>query len=339
LEYAFGQATLYVFLPALLFEAAWNLNVGAMRRNWVAIAVLAGPGVLLTAAIVAGALSIVRVPFVPAILTGSILSATDPIAVVAVFRRLPVPRTLATIVECEALFNDAVAVALYRVVLAIAGLGVASAGTIAVVTTEAVAGAASGVAIGIAVAFAAARVLRGTRLARYQIIATILCAYGAYFLADYLRLSGLFATIACGIALRRYERAWITLRIVEDVDRFWDVTALLANVLVFFLVGAALQLGRLAEAPLFTVACIAGIAVARAAVSGMLLPGPYPREWLAVVRASGMRGALCLALALAIPASLPYRNAIVDATFAVSLATILIGAFTLDPLVRRVARG
>ena len=339
LEYAFGQATLYVFLPALIFEAAWNLNVGAMRRNWVAIAVLAGPGVLLTAAIVAGALCIVRVPFLPALLTGAILSATDPIAVVAVFRRLPVPQTLATIVECEALFNDAVAVALYRVVLAIAGIGVASAGTIAAATARGAGAAIAGVAVGIAVAFVVARILRGTRLARYQIAATMLCAYGAYFLADYFRLSGVFAAIACGIALRRYERSWITLRIVADVERFWEVAALLANVLVFFMVGAALEIGRLVESPVFTVACIVGISVARAAVSGMLLPGPYPREWLDVVRASGMRGALCLALALAIPASLPYRNAIVDATFAVSLATILIGAFTLDPIVRRVARG
>ena len=114
LEYALGHATLYVFLPALLFEAAWNLNAKAVRRHWVAITVLAGPGALLTAAIVAGALAIVRVPFAAALLAGAILSATDPIAVVAVFRRLKVPSTLATIVECESLFNDAVAVALYR---------------------------------------------------------------------------------------------------------------------------------------------------------------------------------------------------------------------------------
>ncbi|HMF28314.1 MAG TPA: cation:proton antiporter, partial [Candidatus Cybelea sp.] len=86
-EYAFSQATLYIFLPALLFEAAWNLNYRAIRRHWIAIATLAGPGVLITALIVAGALSIVRVPFEPALLTGAILSATDPIAVAAVFRR------------------------------------------------------------------------------------------------------------------------------------------------------------------------------------------------------------------------------------------------------------
>jgi CPA1 family monovalent cation:H+ antiporter len=335
LAYALGHATLYVFLPPLLFEAAWNLNFRAMRRQWIAIATLAGPGVLLTAAIVAGALSIVRVPFGPALLAGAILSATDPIAVVAVFRRLKVPRTLATIVECESLFNDAVAVALYRGVLVAIGLGAAGGGAIAMVMLDTVAGAAGGVALGVAIAFVTARVLRGRRRVRFQIAATLLCAYGAYFAADHLALSGIFATIAYGIALRHYERSWITLSIAEDVNRFWDVGAVVANVLVFFMVGAALEIGRVAQAPVFTIACIAGIAVARAAVGGLLLLGPYPREWIDVVRVGGMRGALCLALALAIPASIAYREAIIDATFAVSLATLAIGSFAIEPVVRR----
>jgi CPA1 family monovalent cation:H+ antiporter len=337
LAFALGHATLYVFLPPLLFEAAWNLNFRAMRRQWIVIATLAGPGVLLTAAIVAGALSIVRVPFGPALLAGAILSATDPIAVVAVFRRLKVPRTLATIVECESLFNDAVAVAIYRGVLLAIGLGSVSAGAIAIVALNTVAGAAGGVALGVAIAFVTARVLRGRRRVRFQIAATILCAYGAYFLGDYLKLSGIFATIAYGIALRYYERSWITLSIAEDVNRFWDVAALLANGLVFFMVGAGLQIARVAYEPVFAVACVAGVAVARFVVAGMLLPFPYPRDWLDVVRVAGMRGALSLALALALPASTPYREAIIDGTFAVALATLAASSLTLVPVVRRAA--
>ena len=338
LAYALGHATLYVFLPALLFEAAWNLNYRAILRQWMAIATLAGPGVFITALIVAGALAVVRVPFGPALLAGAILSATDPIAVVAVFRRLKVPKTLATIVECESLFNDAVAVALYRGVLVSLALGAGSAGAIALVALDTLGGAAGGILLGVVLAFLLARVLRGSHDVRIQIAGTVLCAYGAYFAADELRLSGIFATIACGIALRYYERAWITLSIAEDVNRFWDVGALLANVLVFFLVGASLQIGRVAQEPIFVVACIVAIAVARIVVAGLLLPCPYPREWIDVVRVAGMRGALCLALALAIPASIPYREAIVDATFAVSLATLAAGSLTLTRVVARAAR-
>jgi monovalent cation:H+ antiporter, CPA1 family len=337
LAYAFGHATLYVFLPALLFEAAWNLNYRAILRHWVAIAALAGPGVLLTAAIVAGALAIVRVPIGPALLTGAILSATDPIAVVAVFRRLKVPKTLVTIVECESLFNDAVAVALYRGVLLALAVGAASAGAVAIVVLDTVAGAAGGVVLGLLLASAIARLLRGRRDVWTQIGATIICAYGAYFAADYLHVSGIFATIACGIALRYYERAWITLRIADDVNRFWDVAALAANVLVFFLVGAALEIGRVAQEPVFAAACLVAIAIARIVVAGFLLPGPYPREWIDVVRVAGMRGGLSLALALALPAWVAYREAIVDATFAVSLGTLAISSFALVPVVRRAA--
>jgi CPA1 family monovalent cation:H+ antiporter len=337
LAYALGHATLYVFLPALLFEAAWNLNVRAMRRQWIAIATLAGPGVLLTAAIVAGALSIVRVPFGPALLAGSILSATDPIAVVAVFRRLKVPRTLATIVECESLFNDAVAVALYRGILVAIGLGTVSAGSILAITARTMAGVAGAIALGIALAFVLARLLHGIRRARVQIAATVLCAYGSYFLADYLHLSGIFATIAYGIALRYYERSWITLSIADDVSRFWDIAALVANGLVFFMVGAGLQIARVAYEPVFAIACLAGVAVARFAVAAMLLPFPYPRDWLDVVRVAGMRGALTLALALALPASTPYREAIINGTFAVVLATLAASSLTLVPVVRRAA--
>jgi CPA1 family monovalent cation:H+ antiporter len=336
-EYALGHATLYVFLPVLLFEAAWNLNYRALARHWMAIATLAGPGVLVTALLVAGALSIVRVPFGPAFLAGAILSATDPIAVVAVFRRLKVPKTLATIVESESLFNDAVAVALYRGALVTLALGTVSTGAIARVTAETVASSGLGIVLGIALAFAIARTLRGRGDVRIQIAATVLGAYGAYFAADYIQLSGIFATIAFGIALRYFERAWITLRIAEDVNRFWDIGALVANVLVFFMVGAALQLGRLAHEPAFVVACLAAIAVARAVLAAMLLPCPYPRAWIGVVRAAGMRGGLSLALALALPASVPYREAIVDAAFAVALATLAAGSLTIPTAAKRAA--
>jgi CPA1 family monovalent cation:H+ antiporter len=337
LEHAFGNATLYIFLPALLYEAAWNLNYRAIRRQWGAIATLAVPGVLLTAAIVAGALTLARVPLGPALLAGAILSATDPIAVVAVFRRLKIPTTLVTIVECESLFNDAVAVALYRAVLTALVLSAVSAGAIALVALESLLSAGGGVILGVALAFGAARLLRGRDGVRLQIAATVVCAYGAYFAAEYLKLSGIFATIACGIALRYYERAWITLRIADGVNYFWDKSALVANVLVFFMVGAALEIGRVVQEPVFAVACIVAVAIARFAVAAMLRPWPYPREWIAVVRVAGMRGALSLALALALPSWVPYREAIVDATFAVALATIAAGSITIAGAVRRAA--
>jgi monovalent cation:H+ antiporter, CPA1 family len=337
-EYALGHATLYVFLPPLLFEAAWNLNYRAMTRQWMAIATLAGPGVVLTALIVAGALAVVRVPFGPALLTGAILSATDPIAVIAIFRRLKVPKMLATIVECESLFNDAIAVMLYRGILAAITLGGAVTSSIGLVALGALGGAIGGAAFGVALAFIVARILRANWKVAPQIVATAICAYGAYFAADRLGLSGIFATITAGIALRYFERAWVTLSIAEDVNRFWDLAALLANALVFFLVGAALQLGQVAREPVFIVSCLIAIAFSRAIVAGLLLPGGYPREWLDVIRIAGVRGALSIALALAIPPAVPYRQAIVGASFAVAIATIVVMGLSGANIAKRAVR-
>ncbi len=335
--YALGRATLYVFLPPLLFEAAWHLNLRAVVRQWPAIATLAGPGVLLTALVVAGALAIVRVPFATALLTGAILSATDPIAVVAIFRRLKVPKTLSTIVECESLFNDAVAVVLYRGVLLAVAAG-ASVKAVGIVTLVSIGGSFAGVALGALVAFVAARALRGARATEVQIAATVICAYGSFFAAEALHLSGIFAAISCGIALRHFERRWITLNLAEDVGHFWDLAALVANVLVFFMLGAALRLADVLQNPAFVIATLAGVAFARFAVAGLLLPGGFLREWLDVVRVAAMRGALSIALALSLPEGTPYRAEIVGAAFAVAIATIVSGAFTVPPVVARAAR-
>jgi monovalent cation:H+ antiporter, CPA1 family len=338
LTYAFNQSTLYLLLPALLFEAAWNLRWRAMVRGWLPIAVLAVPGVLLTAIIIAGALAVVRVPFSTGLLTGAVLAATDPIAVVAVFRRVRVPALLATIVECESLFNDAVSVALYRailVVLASASLNALEVGTESIL---AVAGVLGGIAIGVAIAFICASVLRNRNDGALQMVVTVVGAYGSYFAAERVECSGLFATIACGIAMRAFERRWISLTVAQNVHQFWDVIALAANVLVFFLVGAALDIAIVVHDPVFAIATLAGVAISRVAVSGLLLPGGYPREWLDVIRVAGLRGALSLALAISLPAQIRDRDQIIEATFAVALVTIVSSGFTVPRAIEAVRK-
>jgi CPA1 family monovalent cation:H+ antiporter len=338
LTFALSPVTLYVLLPALLFEAAWNLNYRAIARQWAAIATLAGPGVVLTTLIVAGVLASVRVPLASAFLTGAILSATDPIAVVAVFRRIRVPKSLATIVECESLFNDGVAVTAYQIVLAFLALGTFDAAAVWRVAAQSLGGVVGGIVFGVAIAFVAARVLRRRSNAVLQIAATAAVAYGAYFAAGVLSLAGLFATIAAGIALRYYEARSITVAIVNDVELFWNRVALIANIAVFFLVGAALQAGELTRDPTFILATIGAVAISRFAVAALLLPAGYPRAWFAVIRVAGLRGALCLALALSLPPSVPQRQSIIDATFAVVLYTLVVSSLTITRLTRRTAR-
>ena len=338
----FGQATLYVFLPALMFEGAWHLDARLMRGSWRAIALLALPGVAVTAAIVALFVHyFAGFAWVPACALGAILCATDPVAVIAIFRRLPVPRRLATIVESEALFNDAVAVVLYRAVLA-ASLLLPGGGGPVRAAFNALTGVAFGILLGAALAYVASFVLRKRIDTSVQCLATLVGAYGGYFLAERAGWSGIFAVVAFGIALRELERTQLPVRSAQGVESFWAGIATSANFVLFFLLGAALDFTRLAAGAPVAGITLAAVLLARIVLAYGLLHfvrSQVRRVWQTVVRMAGIRGALSLALALAMPAAAGQRGAIIDATFAVVLVTLLAGSLTLDKRIQRLDLG
>jgi CPA1 family monovalent cation:H+ antiporter len=322
----FGQATLYVFLPALIFEAAWHLDFHVMRRQAAPIALLAVPGVALTAAVIALCVHYVGgFAWNSALLLGAILSATDPIAVVAVFRRLHVPKALATIVESESLLNDAVAVVLYRAILL-------------AVIWQAALGVVLGIVIGGILAYLAAFVLRRQFGAPAQSAATFAGAYGGYVLCDHFGWSGIFAVLTFGIVLRELERHRISVQCAEGVTGFWEALALAANLVLFFLIGAALDFTQLLHVLPAAAVTLGAVLLARVLVAYGLLSAArsrLPPFWQAVVRMAGIRGALSLALALAAPAAFVQRNLIINATFAVVVVTILVASLTLTRRLER----
>lgn len=334
----FGTATLYVFLPALIFEAAWHLDFRLMRRNWKPIALLALPGVALTAGIIALCVHYAG-PFAwgPALLLGAILSATDPVAVIAVFRRLRIPRALATIIESESLLNDAMAVVIYRAIVAVIVVSAETASAWSA-AANALAGIAIGIAVGMALAYLAAFALHEAVTAPMQSASTLIGAYGGYMLSERFGWSGIFAALTFGIALRQLERHRITVASAQGVEQFWDGVALVANLALFFLIGAALDFTRLLHSLPAAGITLAAVLFSRAILAyGLLLFArnllrPY---WMTVVRMAGIRGALSLALALATPLAVAQRGTIVDATFAVVIVTILVGALTLRPRLER----
>jgi CPA1 family monovalent cation:H+ antiporter len=334
---AFPFVTLYVLLPALIFEAAWQLDVATMQQMWRPIVLLAVPGVIATAAIVAVAAHVLGALATPAaLLLGAILSATDPVAVVAVFRRLKLPTPLATIVECESLFNDGVAVLIYRAMLVggAAGYSVASIGGVAIL---AVLGAVMGVACGVAIGMAGAYLSREFG-APVRFAATVGAAYGAYAVAGALEWSGIFAVIACAIAMRTiFGRAQVD---GEAEDRAWSRMATVANIALFVAIGAAVQLGSFARSWVLVAAALGAIVLARLVLAWVLrtvdpkLAGP----WAIVIGLAGLRGALSLALALGLPADFVARQTIVDVTFGIVVVTLVIGGLS-ERIIRSAAGG
>ena len=319
----FGLVTLNVFLPALIFEAAWQLDAHIVRAQAGPILMLAVPGVVVTAGIVAFVAHTAGLPWHGALLLGAILSATDPIAVTAIFRALHVPRALATIVESESLLNDAMAVVLFRAVLTGAAF-LAFLGTLA------------GILIGLLAGLIGAFALRGRIHAIAQIAATVIGAYAVYTLCDRFNWSGIFAVIAFAMMLRERERHAIRLTVAKSVSSFWGRLSFAANCVLFFLLGAAINPARMHLYWVLVLAVIVAVFIARGVLAyGLLRFAKLRTEWLNVIRMAGIRGALALALALATSHELRSHEAIAQATFAVAIVTTLIGALTFE---RRIGR-
>jgi CPA1 family monovalent cation:H+ antiporter len=331
LPFHFGDAVLFIFLPPLIFEAAWSIDPASLRRTAVRIALLALPGVVLVAGSIGFGIALTgQLPLASAIVLGAIVSATDPVAVIAIFRRLHVPADLMTIVEGESIANDGVAIVLYALALAFASGNFAD--SLQAESLHAVLAIIGGVAIGIACAFVVALIMGRTRSGPLEITATIVLAFLAYLSADALHCSGVFATAAAGIALRAFARIAPVTDHADDVDTFWSTIAFIVNALVFLATGLVLQIGRIAHHPLLVLVAIVAVIASRVILSALVI---RPMTWRVTVVFAGIRGGLSLALALALPVTLPYRDEIVDAVFAVVLFTLIVQGIALEPLLER----
>ncbi len=208
-----GPQVLALCLPALIFEAAWDCDAAVLRGVALQVTLLAVPGVFVTAAIFALAATLSGIVAWPAALVlGAIVAATDPVAVLAIFRRLELPERLTAIVEGESVANDGVAIVLVSALVGFAVSGTLAdgvLGTIAFMVYEA----AAGIAIGAGVALCAGYVMRARIGVSGWVAVSLVVAYGAYAIAGAAHASGIFATAAAGMMLRarvaadRYGRA------------------------------------------------------------------------------------------------------------------------------------
>ena len=326
-------ATLGLFLPALIFEAAWDIDAAALRRVAVAVALLAVPGVLLTAGCVAAAAAFGDgLAWPAALVLGAIVAATDPVAVLALLRALDVPVDLFTIVAGESIANDGVAAVLVSALVPLAGGGSAPswAGALGAMSFATL----GGIAIGIAFALAVTPLLRRERRDWERILTTLVVAYGSYASASLLGMSGIFASAAAGIALPALA---LGKRDATVVERFWDRTAELANGLVFLLVGLNLRVDRIAHEPALVAAVIAAVIVSRALLAYVFVPlvAELRHQSRTAIALSGVRGGLSLALALGLPADVAGRPLIIDAVFAVVFATLIVQGPAIAPILKR----
>jgi CPA1 family monovalent cation:H+ antiporter len=268
-----------LFLPPLVFEAAFHLPLRDLRRDGVTIFLLAVPGVLLVMAIVGGALAWMGgLAFPLALVFGALIAATDPVSVLAIFRRLGAPKRLEVLLEAESLFNDGTAIVLFNLALAGALSGVFHIGAGAL---EFVWVSAGGLAIGLGLGWVTAQLL--ARVDDYLIETTLttVVAFGSYLLAEQVHVSGVLAVLAAGIVTGSLGTRGMspTTRIV--VFNFWEYAAFLANSAVFLFIGLTTDLWVLAQTWRLILLAIAAVLVSRGVAS-------YLARYVARFRCAGV---------------------------------------------------
>jgi CPA1 family monovalent cation:H+ antiporter len=337
----FEEVLVFAFLPVLIFAAALSISTRAFFRNLGPILVLAIVAFGISAVLVGIALYLgLAIPLTAALLFGALISATDPVAVVAIFRRLGVPERLLTIVEGESMLNDGVAIVLFNILL-VATLG----GEVSVLGgfTDFFFVFFGGAAIGAALGFVVALVLPWLdRLAATAL--SVAVAYGGFVLADHvLGFSGVMAAVAAGLVLGGLAPSRASAEVREVWDELWESLDYIANALLFLLIGLAIDPDLIVENFGAIALAIVVVLVARAVavvplVSALERFAGIPRVGRrneAVLIWGGLRGGVALALALALPESLPQRETFVAMTGGVVLATLLLNATTIGALVHR----
>ena len=354
------EVVLVVFLPPLLYGSSIYANFGDLRVNLRALTLSTVGLVLATMCAVAWAAHalILGLPWEAAFVLGAIVSPTDPLAAATIMRRLDAPRRLVSTIEGEGLFNDATALVAYRVAVAAVVVGSFS---LAEAGLQFVLGAAGGVVVGLAVGAIAAEIRKRTIDTQVNVTISLLTGYAAFVPADAIGASGILATVTAGIYMGIRGPQILPARTRLQGYFVWDILDFIINAILFVLIGLQLRaiVDGLSGYPASTLGgyalAVTGIVVVTRLVWFFTVPyliraidrRPAQRarrvgaRWRLVMAWSGMRGAVSLAVALALPLYVasgdpfPERDLIVFLTFAVIFFTLVVQGLSLPALIRR----
>ena len=346
------DSILFLFVPPLVFASASNINHRLFFHNIVPAFTLAGPGLIISTAIIGGILNLLTpLNLGQAMLFGALISATDPVAVVALFEELGVPKRLNMMVDGESMLNDATAIVVFDVVLSALDSGAFNLATVGQGLIRVVIVLVGGIVVGLFVGSLMRFTIGFTKNnPLLQASFSLLVAYLAFIVAqNYLEVSGVIAVLTAGLMVGRYKAYNLPVNIHKYLDEFWQYVSFLANSLIFLLVGLTSS-NFILTLPLtqfsFWVVIICTIVVTYLArgimvfglialINPFLKDGPISWQYSLVSFWGGLRGAVALALALSLANDFPHRDLLIAMTLGVALFTILVGGLTTGTLLNR----
>ena len=328
-----------LFLPPLLFESAMHLRIEALKRDWIPISIYTLAGTICSTFIVGGLTTwALHIPFAAGCVFGALISTTDPISVIAIFKRLGAGKRLTLIMEAESLFNNDTAVVLFTVMLgALAGGKISLAQGLGQFLQLVVGGAALGSAIGLL----ASRVHNELNDHLVEITLTTIVAFGSYLCAEALHVSGVMAVVAAGLVIGNVGmQTAMTPGTRLAVTSFWEYAGFVVNSIVFLLVGIEVGFVDWRHKIGLALGAVATVLIGRAAIYPISLvvnrfKGNVSLSWQHVLFWGGLRGALSMALVLGLNQNFPQRETLVAATFGVVLFSLLVQGTTIGPLLKR----
>jgi CPA1 family monovalent cation:H+ antiporter len=335
------QLILFIFLPPLLFEAAWNLNWKSLKQFAVPIVLYAIVGVIIcVSSLVFGLQAFAGASLATALLVGASLSATDPVSVVALFRELGVDKKLTTVMEGESLFNDGVAVVAFNLLLGIA-LGIEQF-DVSVTIARFLVFVGIGISIGGLIGFGLSFLTQRFDIPLVEQSLTLVSAYGTYLVAEELGGSGVIAVVTTGLILGNFgSRIGMSPRTRLVVSEFWEFVSFFINSIVFLLIGDQVRFDGLIQELdkiLIAIALMIGARAVSIFALGAIsnaITGPsmdLPVKGQIILWWGGLRGSVSVALALSVPAILPERQEIISIVFGVMLFTLIVQGLTTKPL-------
>jgi CPA1 family monovalent cation:H+ antiporter len=330
------ELILFLFIPPLVFEAAFQIDWKKLRRNLGTIFLFAVPGVVLTTVVTGGIVTWgAKLPSAVALVFGALVGATDPVSVVAIFRKLGAPKRLEVLMEAESLFNDGTAIVIFSLTLAAVQIGKLD---IVGAVFEFLRVAGGGVIVGVALGWLTTRLIGHIDDYLVETTLTTVLAFGSYLFAEQFHLSGVLAVVCAGLVSGNLSRSEMspTTRIV--VHNFWEYVAFLANSAVFLMIGLEMDIGGMLQTLGPTLWGLLAVLVSRGLNVYLLsrLGRPIPERWRHVLFWGGLRGAITLALALSLPEALgPERSTVIVMTFGVVLFTMVGQGMSLEWLVDR----
>lgn len=333
----FNFVIITIFLPALLGEAALKLKFSHLTENKEPILALAFGGTLLSFLIIGfSSMWLLDFSLPAAFVFAALMSATDPVSVLSIFKSVGVKKRLATVIEGESLFNDGLAVVLFKIsafyLVSYIELGIEGAG---LGIWEFVKVISLGLIIGGALGYGFSRLTKYFDDYPLEIIFSIILFYGSFLLAESVHASGVIAVVVAALIFGNYgSKIGMSPTTKLNINNFWDVAALLANSLVFLMVGLEITRINLSDkwGLIFLAIIIVLIARSFAVYSSLFFIKNFPTPWKHVINWGGLKGSLSIALVLSLPRDFAGREEILILAFSVVLFSLVVQGLSIKPL-------